>query len=182
MDEAISINWEKRGIGFQLAMRAIEQALNFRAAQKFEQGANLLEESLWIHVLDSLGIDGQWSDNGDFRVGTLCAYAAILIKLGRHQDALTAQQELVTILRGLQPHNREGNHEGFTTKLHGLAALASWEEEYNDAIAAAGEAVSLYREISFTYRYNLTPTGWYKHVQIVCCEGSHLMSAHKEKI
>jgi len=145
MDEAISIDREELGINSQLSVRLVEQALNFRAAEKFEEEANSLKESL--QILDSLGLDGQWSDKGDFRVDILRAYAVVLIKLGRHQDALTAQRESVAILRDLQPRNREGNPEGFATELLGLAALAFGEEEYDEAIAAAREAVSLYRKL-----------------------------------
>ena len=37
------------------------------------------------------------------------------------------------------------------------------------------------RVLVYTYWYIITPFGWYKHVKIVCCEGSLCVIAHSRK-
>ena len=145
MEEAISIDCNEVGISFQLAMRFAEQAANFKAARNFEEVANSLKKSLEVLALMEVG--AAWSDERDTRVSVLRPYVGILIELERNQDALVAQRELVATLRDLNSHNQAGDPEGFATQLLLLAAIASREKDHDEAVAAAREAVQLYREL-----------------------------------
>jgi tetratricopeptide (TPR) repeat protein len=67
MEEVIALDREKHGTSFQTAMRLVEQAVNFKEAEKIEEEALLLKESHWM--LASLELGTEWSDRRDSRVG-----------------------------------------------------------------------------------------------------------------
>ena len=131
-------------------MHLVEQAINLKAAEKFENEALLLRESLWM--LAKLEVGAEWSDMRDTRVGVLQAYLIALTELGRVEEALIAQRELVAILRDLQRRNQAGDPEGFATQLLCLSVMITSENESDEAAAAADEAVSLYRGLPASRR------------------------------
>jgi len=145
MDEAILLGRKEQGESYTVAIFLAAQATNFGLAERLKKAASSFEESL--QMLSSLELGTEWSDYRDIRVLLLRQYAGVLIMLGRRKDSFTAQREMVSMLRDLRARNQVGNPEGFATSLLHLAATASMEEEHEEAIAAAREALSLYREL-----------------------------------
>lgn len=80
--------------------------------------------------------------------GALDSLGIWLDRLGRHQDALTASTEAVTLHRTLAGTNPDAHHPDLATALINLGIRLDDLDRHREALDVRAEAVRLYRDLA----------------------------------